>query len=510
MTERAWAGWSSALLMAFAAAVSGAKTVSFSDNGKGLKNPGMGWVHYVYGNRLWAYGAHLKASDTVDEFPGLTTVYFKMYWSDLEPEEGVFRWDIVDSYASQWTAKGYKIAFRVACCDHRQLYGTPKWVYDAGAKGYRFNAFAKDNPNPKGVGMEPLDYSDPVFLAKLENFVRAFARRYDGREEVAWVEISSFGLWGEGHTVGTSRLSQEKTDAIAKVHIALWKRHFTRSQLCMSDDVAGFKHGSGVTYPIMEYARDAGIAMRDDSIFCVPGDPPWMHDDMAQLFWPNLPVIIEHEHWAISKASRNWKPEYLPRCVEDYHASYMSAHWFPREYLSTNRALINQINLRLGYRLMPRSATYPDQVRIGERCEIKSEWVNTGVAPCRENAALAWTLRDATGAIRWVYSDETFDPAALKVAAPGKANPQTHVSKVFFGNAAHFPIEGDWLYNSMKKLHALPDFLKNTDRVPTLEPGVYTLWLSVGRYDGTPLIALPIDHDDGERRYRIGEMKVLR
>jgi hypothetical protein len=56
----------------------------------------------------------------------------------------------------------------------------------------------------------------------------------------------------------------------------------------------------------------------------------------------------------------------------------------------------------------------------------------------------------------------------------------------------------------------LPDFLKDTDRVPTIEPGTYTLWLSVGRYDGTPLIALPIDHDDGERRYRVGEIKVVR
>ncbi len=498
------------MLAALAVAVSDAETVRFSDNGKGLKNPGMGWVHYVYGNRLWAYGAHLKASDTVDEFPGLTTVYFKMYWSDLEPEEGMFRWDIVDSYASQWTAKGYKIAFRVACCDHRQLYGTPKWVYDAGAKGYRFNAWAKDNPNPNGVGMEPLDYSDPVFLAKLENFVRAFARRYDGREEVAWVEISSFGLWGEGHTVATSHLTQEKTDAVVKRHIAIWKRYFTRTQLCISDDVAGFNHGPGVTYPIMEYARNAGIALRDDSIFCVRRDPPWMHDDMAQLFWPTLPVIIEHEHWAISVADGTWKPEYLSRCVEDYHASYMSAHGFPREYLNANRAWIDRINLRLGYRLVPHSVTYPDQVRIGERCEIKTEWINAGVAPCREKASLAWTLRDAAGAVRWVCSDETFDPAALKVAAPGQAEPRTQCSKVFFGNAAHFPIAADGLYDAMKRIHALPDFLKDTDRVPTIEPGTYTLWLSVGRYDGTPLIALPIDHDDGERRYRVGEIKVVR
>lgn len=269
----------------------GENVTVFPDNSDAaLVNPSMGWTHYCYGNRLWAYGAHLLPSETLDWFPGLSSIYFKLYWSDLEPEEGQFRWDVIDSYAQPWVAAGRQLCFRIATCDHRHPYGTPKWVYDAGAKGFRFG---KD-------GMEPLEYSDPVYLEKLENFVAAMGRRYDGRPEVAFVEVGSFGLWGEGHTVMTSHLSQEKTDEIFKKHVAIYRKHFPHTLLCVSDDVAG-NANPGPEFPIMDFARSQGVTMRDDSIM-VSRNPPWFHANMAQRFWPTMPVVMEHEHWGLSRS----------------------------------------------------------------------------------------------------------------------------------------------------------------------------------------------------------------
>jgi hypothetical protein len=45
--------------------------------------------------------------------------------------------------------------------------------------------------------------------------------------------------------------------------------------------------------------------------------------------------------------------------VEEYHASYMSIHWWPREFLQENRPVIEKINLRLGYRLQLRELSWP-------------------------------------------------------------------------------------------------------------------------------------------------------
>jgi hypothetical protein len=41
---------------------------------------------------------------------------------------------------------------------------------------------------------------------------------------------------------------------------------------------------------------------------------------------------------------------------------------------------------------------------------------------------------------------------------------------------------------------------------PTTTTGTYDLFISVGTRDGTPTIALPLNDNDGQRRYRIGKV----
>ncbi len=38
--------------------------------------------------------------------------------------------------------------------------------------------------------------------------------------------------------------------------------------------------------------------------------------------------------------------------------------------------------------------------------------------------------------------------------------------------------------------------------------GTYDVFVSVGALDGTPRMALPLDNDDGQRRYRLGQITV--
>ena len=100
-----------------------------------LVNPGMGWVYYHYDNSNWNYGADTAPGDTLDWFPGASTVYFRMPWSDLEPEEGDFRWDVIDSVAQPWIAAGKQIALRFTCNESEYEWAVPKWLPEAGCKG---------------------------------------------------------------------------------------------------------------------------------------------------------------------------------------------------------------------------------------------------------------------------------------------------------------------------------------------------------------------------------------
>ena len=90
---------------------------------------------------------------------------------------------------------------------------------------------------------------------------------------------------------------------------------------------------------------------------------------------------------------------------------------------------------------------------------------------------MAVTLKDAKGGIVACLSDETFDVRDLRPGPVNQAPVLNHTSEWWIGRIA-----------------------------PTTRPGTYDLYVSVGSRDGTPAIALPLSGDDGQKRYKLGQM----
>ena len=447
---------------------------TLTDHGRALVNPGMGWTMHFYSNILNNYGSQLAPSDTLDDFPGLSTVYLRVPWAFLEPEEGVFVWELLDTPAQRWIDKGKFIAFRVSAMESWLYHATPKWVFDAGAQGY----------DVEGHYKEP-EYEDPIFLEKVDHFLEAMAKRYDNNPHVAFVDVGHFGMWGEGHTVMTTpKHGHEWSIETQKKHIDLYLKHFKNTQLCISDDFAGHDK-PGARFPITDYAFSKGVTIRDDSILVQPPPRSWYHSEMAQLFWPTLPVILEHEHYGGAKERGSWDKELLLKAVEEYHGSYMSIHWWPRILLEENRDIIDRINRRMGYRLFMESAEWPESVRMGETFEIRSLWSNTGVAPCYKGGYPCFTLKDDQGGIVSTLVVDQFDLKDLPVAEPQAAVKQEVVQ--LFRIAPRYEDKAGTFFRSCK-------------------PGTYTLYVSAGMRDGTPIYELPYDGDDGKHRYRLGQI----
>lgn len=454
------------------------------DTGEALVNPGMGWTFHFFSNVLENYGSKLAPDDTLDDWPGLSVVYLRVPWAFLEPKEGEFNWSLLDTPAQRWIAKGKRIALRVSCSESWMRYATPEWVKAAGAKGVEYELGS--GPKAGGPLWDP-DFVDPVFLQKLKNFLTVMAQRYDGNPNVAFIDIGSFGLWGEAHTLMSSQLSEAQTLAAVKRHIDLHVKLFKHTRLCLSDDAAGHDK-PGRDFPIMDYARARGVTMRDDSILVQPPPRSWYHAGMAEAFWPTLPVILEHEHYGSSKLRGAWGDgSRLLQAVEDYHASYLSIHWWPREELNENRDLIRRINQRLGYRLQLREMSWPAEVALGAPFTVTTKWANVGVAPCYDGGFWALTLKDDRGGIVSVNVAESFDLKQLQPVEPGKG-PATEVTAQFVVDRA--------FVDPLGKL------------APATKPGDYDVFISVGQRDGTPVIALPLKGDDGGRRYKMGRLRV--
>jgi len=440
-----------------------------ADNGRALVNPMMGWKLNFYSNILANYGSKLEPSDTLDDFPGLSCIYLRLPWAYIEKEEGQFDWSVVDAPAQRWIDKGLTVAFRFSCSESWMRYATPQWVEKAGAKGYNFSP--RTGVDPKGPFWEP-DYGDPVFLEKLDHFLAAAAARYDGNPNVAFVDVGSLGVWGEGHTFASTRLKY-KPQVVIK-HVDLHLKHFRKTLLNVNDDFVTLVDKGGDD--IIRYAREKGMTLRDDSILVQPPPNSYFHADMAQAFWPKLPVILEHEHYQGSVKRGAWKRDMFLKAIEDYHAAYMCIHWFPRELLEKERELIDKANLRLGYRIQLREASWPATLSRQDRIEFASTWANAAVAPCYPGGHVAFTLKDAKGGIVAVFVDESFNIRDLPVAAPGKAAER-----------------------SAKSSHGF---------APNMPAGTFDLFVSIGDPDGTPRIALPHDNADRHRRYRLGRIRV--
>ena len=164
------------------------------DDAKILNNPHKGWEVHYYSNSLSNYGKRLAPEDSLSDFPGLSNIYMRLAWCYLEPEEGKYNWEVIDSVINRWVKWGKTVSFRITTKETNFVYATPEWVRKAGAKGKFI-----DEPSLRVKAWAP-DYGDPIFLEKLETFHQAFAARYDEKPYMSYVDIGSIGEWGEGHT----------------------------------------------------------------------------------------------------------------------------------------------------------------------------------------------------------------------------------------------------------------------------------------------------------------------
>lgn len=90
---------------------------------------------------------------------------------------------------------------------------------------------------------------------------------------------------------------------------------------------------------------------------------------------------------------------------------------------------------------------------------------------------MALTLKDDKNGMVSVLTDERFNLRDLVPGAAGVAPRQTNNSSFVIGQIA-----------------------------PVTQPGQYTVFISVGQRDGTPKISLPLPENDGQRRYRLGQI----
>jgi hypothetical protein len=373
-------------------------TVNPADNKAGLNNPDMGWYIHYYDNNLTQFGTRLAKGDVLSYWPGMTTCYFRLDWSDLEPVQGQYHWELVDSVAKYWIAAGKTIAFRVCAKEGTTTRGTPSWV----SCGY-----APDNP---------------IFLRALESFLAVFGGRYNGKPYIAHVDVGTIGKWGEGW---------DEPSETAKVKaIDLHLKYFPNTLLVVNDD-----YGSTA----VNYARSKGLTIRNDSYMI---SQPWctIHSDWYAPFWPNIPTIVETAHYAGNLTRGSWSLACYLEMVDSTHASWCDCHGWPDEFWPAESSLVKEVNLHIGYRLQVVQASWPQQAAAGEKnVRFALQWRNAAVALCYRGGFPAIHLKNAGGKVVATAVDTLFNVKLLpngNRGIPGPVRNDTVVMQVPFGTPA--------------------------------------------------------------------------
>jgi len=315
-----------------------------------LVNPQKGWYHHYPDNHPNKY--QIARDADLLGFPGMDHLYIRLAWAYLEPKEGQFDWAVIDRIIEKWTAHGLGISFRISCKETstdriEQQFATPRWVMEAGAQGGHYRMGKATGPEGP---WEPA-FDDPVFLAKLDRFLAAFAARYDGKPWLRYLDVGSIGDWGEGHCWAGSR--KDLSFAVRKEHVDLHLKYFKRTQLVISDDYVHALNDPAERARLHQHILTNGISYRDDSImvngyFSSTSDrftvrsPEFFADAYLQT-----PTVFELEHYGSVKKPGNWDgrpesavakfgkgktgPDYFRGALQLLHATYIGYHGYAHE-----------------------------------------------------------------------------------------------------------------------------------------------------------------------------------
>ncbi|NNF12833.1 MAG: DUF4832 domain-containing protein [Gemmatimonadetes bacterium] len=377
-----------------------------------LYNPGMGFIdsHFAYGYQ-YPEGTFVSYDDFLNpppypdpaDYPPATVSYFRWCWAEVHPFEDQIDFERFDAILANGAVRseGERFGFRIISVDDDPDC-LPDWLLSKpGYVGY------------DGHRRHVPDYSNPVFLAALQQLYGALGARYDGHPGMDHIDLGIVGCWGEWNSACLrdrpplcSVLGQSDAECLATFEhvIDIMMDAFPNTPKIM------LGKGSGVMGAAMDYALQRGAGWRVDCF----GDwgifgPDWSHHTNV---YPGV----------VSRVGDAWKrgPVHMEVCFTMPHMYF--AHDMSVELVqeSFDWALDNHISVfngkstpipdpywpivedflkRAGYRLVIESLTHPGTASPGEEVVIETTWKNLGVAPPYLPHEVSFRLRDSNGEV---------------------------------------------------------------------------------------------------------------
>ena len=381
-------------------------TVNPVETDEALTNPGMGWLLIDT-----AFDEYIDAGSSGD-YPLVSYVTIMSSWNELEPEEGIYDWSLVDRAIDEWSAKGKHIKFRISTDDFPYYYtvarGVPDWLIDLGVP-FEYNYY-------EYFVLRYPDANNQLYQAKLRNFMTAFVEKYGDNPHLTLVDLRGYGLWGEWHSGYVYDTEAERKSALKAIFDIWYDAWSPKKMLSMnySHEWRSFVTNGNtpstyeeyLAYSIYDYALTKdNICWEREGFYGAMEPNEWRLN--AETFQDGKLQVAEIAGGYTDLVARSLEDDIdhhaaaLDECLLG-HPNFItifgwdkmgSAHIFYRE----RQDLIKKGLINMGYRFVPYDVTYHPEVRAGETTTVSLNLKNLAVGRCHEDAALELSLWDNTG-----------------------------------------------------------------------------------------------------------------
>lgn len=373
------------------------KNYSFtlSPSGEPVVNPHKGFVQYAwssdYINNI--YWDATLASGKNEAWDYCSVVYTGAGWSSIHKGKNEYDWSTIDHLLTLCAENGRTLGWRIypvnSSAKEEDKTGSgehvPQYIYDEGCP------FVDATIKGTDKTIRVPDWSNPIYIQACKDFAAEMARRYDGDKRVEFIDIRSFGNWGEWHC---SQLigSEMPSDEIQKDMIAYYASVFRTTQLVVPSDCKG---------DVLEYAYSLGVAKRNDGLIQIKD----RELDLAKCYEAGLPAIGENcdvykNLLKLDDKDRyhlKWTLERWKQVINISHMSYyeLDRDTCARDFFKENADSIKEMNNKLGYNFEVTSANL--KVDENNNCELTVKIKNTGLAPAFFDMNLIADACDALG-----------------------------------------------------------------------------------------------------------------
>ena len=321
-------------------------------------------------------------------------------WNKLNPAKDVYDWTELDKLLDALAEHNMGYALRVLPYSPSFVKGndtpeeeydwTPKFVYEMGAK--KITATVQWNGYRATVPV----WDDPVYLQAAKDFGTALAQKYDGDPRIEYIDIRSFGEWGEWHASHLNG-SEMPSETVQKEMLDHYASVFKKTLLVLPSS------GMGDVYT---HALNLGITKRDDGFISIPGRP----DSLVRAYEANLPTIAENQAGYATLLNNNdvipggylkWTPQRWVDAITTAHLTYYVLDQDSDEgykFYKENKALADSMSKVIGYNFTVTKAELETVASTKDTMSTLNITVkNTGVAPCFFDLYMVAEFVDSAG-----------------------------------------------------------------------------------------------------------------